>query len=60
MKHNCKWAVIATCTAKNGGKYEEFERVTALFTTLINAEDFINKCLPKENRASFRVERIEK
>lgn len=54
-----KWAVIAECEAKNNGKPEEFDRVIAAFDYPIHAEDFIGKCLPKENRSKFRIERIE-
>lgn len=49
------WAVIAKCTAKNNGKYEDFERVIAQFDDPFHAEDFINKCLPAENRDRFYI-----
>ena len=50
------WKVIATCQAS---KYEEpFEREIAQFTNYVNAEDFVNLVIPKENRKNFRIEKI--
>ena len=56
---NLKWQVIAECEAKNDGKIEKFDRVIAVFDYPMHADDFIEKCLPKENRSKFRIERIE-
>ncbi len=51
-----KWKVIATCQAS---KYEEpFDREIAQFMNYVNAEDFINLVIPKENRDRFRIEKI--
>ncbi len=58
MSHECKWAVIATCTAKNNGIEENFDCVIALFLYPLDAEDFIAKCIPPENRSRFRVDRV--
>lgn len=50
------WKVIATCQAS---KYEEpFDREIAQFINYVNAEDFINLVIPKENRDRFRIEKI--
>lgn len=54
-----KWAVVAICTAKNNGKIEEFKRIIATFICPTYAEDFINKCLPKENRNRFSIVNID-
>lgn len=54
-----KWQVIAECEAVNNGKTEKFDRVIAVFDTPINAEDFINNCMPEERRDKFRVEHID-
>lgn len=55
---NLKWQVIAECETKNNGKIEKFDRVIAVFFYPPNAYDFIEKCLPKENRSKFRVEHL--
>lgn len=49
------YSVIAICTAKNDGKDKNFERVIAQFDDPFHAEDFIEKCLPKENRDRFYI-----
>lgn len=50
------WKVIATCQAS---KYEEpFDTEIAQFINYVNAEDFINLVIPKENRDRFRIEKI--
>ena len=56
---NLKWQVIAECEAKNNGKILNFDKVIAVFDYPLNAYDFIEKCLPQENRSKFRVERLE-
>lgn len=53
MKIDCNWAVVAKCQAKNNGVWEPFERIVAVFCYPYNADDFIEKCLPKENRECF-------
>lgn len=53
-----KWQVIAECEAKNNGKWEKFDMVIAIFAYPHEAEDFIEKCLPKERRDKFRIERL--
>ena len=53
MYNDCKWAVIAKCQAKNGGVWEPFEKVVAMFCYPHEADDFIMKCLPEENRDCF-------
>lgn len=59
MTANCKWAVVAECECKNNGKIEKFENVIATFIYPHHAEDFIEKCLPKENRDKFKVVHID-
>ena len=49
------YTVIAHCKAKNNGKWEEFTRKIAEFDLPLHAEDFIEKCLPKENRDKFEI-----
>lgn len=49
------WAVMAKCEAKNNGVIEYFERKIAEFDYPIHAEDFIEKCLPKENKDKFYI-----
>ena len=50
------WRVIVTCQAS---KYEEpYDREIARFADLVNAEDFVNIVIPKENRDRFRIEHI--
>ncbi len=57
--NNLQWQVIAECEAKNNGIDEKFDRVIAAFEYPSHAEDFINMCLPKENKSKFRIERIK-
>ena len=49
------WAVMAKCEAKNNGVFEQFDRKIAEFDYPFHAEDFIVKCLPKENREKFYI-----
>ena len=58
MTVNCKWAVVAECEAENNGKAEKFERVIATFDYPFYAEEFIEKCLPKERQDKFKVVHI--
>ena len=53
------WIVIAHCEAKNDGKIKHFTREIATFISPIHAEDFIEKCLPAENRDKFEIIRKE-
>lgn len=55
---NLGWAIVATCTVKNNGKNENFKKVIAAFTYPFLAQEYIDKCLPPENRDRFRIERI--
>lgn len=50
------WRVIATCQASKSE--EPYEREIAQFANLVNAADFVNLVIPKENRDRFRIERI--
>lgn len=49
------WAVVMTCTVKNGGEYESYKETIAVFRTFLNAEVFIEKCLPTENKDKFEI-----
>lgn len=54
--NNCKWAVIETCQAS---KFEpEFKHTIAVFERPMNAENFINRCIPAENRDKFEIKHI--
>ena len=55
LENNTMWAVVATCTAKNNGKYEDFERIIATFNYPDAAQHFIDKCLPQESKERFEV-----
>lgn len=55
MKNTCEWAVVATCTAKNNGVNEEFQKIIATFEYPFLANDYIEKCLPIENRNNFEI-----
>jgi len=55
MKIDCNWAVVAKCQAKNNGVWEPFEKIVAAFQYPFNADDFIGKCLPQENRECFYI-----
>lgn len=59
MINNTNWAVVATCTAKNDGKMETFKKIIATFNYPFHAHDFIEKCLPEENRDRFEVINIQ-
>lgn len=54
-----KWAVVAKCTAKNDGRIEEYEQISALFPYPDLAQDYIDKVLPAENRDRFRVAHLD-
>lgn len=55
----CNWVVIAHCEAKNDGKIEKFTSEIARFNYPFHAEDFIEKCLPRERRDKFEIIREE-
>lgn len=55
-----QWTVVAKCSAKNNGKIEEWEQISALFPTPDLAQDYIDKCLPAENKSRFRVEHLSR
>lgn len=55
MKTDCDWAVVAKCQAKNNGILENFEMTVATFRYPFNGEEFIEKCLPRENRECFYI-----
>ena len=50
---NLNWLVAYKFQAS---KFEpEQERIIAAFETAVNAEDFINKCMPEETRNRFYI-----
>ena len=53
MQNFCNWAVVARCSAKNNGIDTTFFRVIGVFNYPYQADEFIEKCLPVENRACF-------
>ena len=56
MKNNLNWQVVTTCQSS---KFEQpFDRVVAAFESLVNAEDFIEKVIPKETRGKFYIKSI--
>ena len=55
LNDSLRWAVFAQCEAKNGGKWEQFGQLLAVFVYPQEAEDFINNCLPAERRDLFKV-----
>jgi hypothetical protein len=55
LTNNLGWAVVATCTAKNNGVNENFQKIIATFDYPYLAQDFINKCLPEETKEKFQV-----
>lgn len=55
LKNETMWAVVMTCRKKDNGIYKEFKRIIATFDDPYCAQDFINKCLPAQNRDYFEV-----
>lgn len=52
---DCKWAVAHKIDKKTQDDKKTKIRVVAMFNTPINAEDFINNCLPKETKDRFFI-----
>ena len=55
----CKWAVVYAIDGKYMDDGKTATKVTAIFDFPHLAEDFIEKCLPKETRERFRIEHID-
>lgn len=55
---DCTWAVCYRIDEKTQDDGKEKEQITALFSYPFQAEDFIERCLPKENRDRFYVRHI--
>lgn len=55
----CKWAVAFTVDGKFYDDGKERTSVTAVFRYPCNAEDFIAKCVPAENRDRFFVVNVD-
>lgn len=53
--NNCSWAVTVTRKAKNNGVYKEWKEIIATFLDPFTAQDYIDKCLPAENKDKFEV-----
>lgn len=56
---DCKWAVAYKVDKETQDDKKTKIRVTALFSTPSNAEDFINKCLPEETKERFLIINID-
>lgn len=59
-KHNCKWAVAYKTDGKFYDDQQERTSIVAVFNDPWQAEDFIEKCLPPENKYRFFVEHIDR
>lgn len=55
--NNSNWAVAYK--ARMSKFEDEFEVVVAIFSIPVNAEDFINKCLPKDTKDCFYIKSLE-
>lgn len=53
--NNCKWAVAHKIDKETQDDRKTKIRVVSLFNTPINAEDFIEKCLPEETKERFFI-----
>ena len=53
--NDCKWAVAYKIGKDTQDDGKTKITVVAVFSTPINAEDFINNCLPKETKESFFI-----
>lgn len=56
---SCKWAVVYDISGKLTDDRKTATIVTATFDFPHLAEEFIEKCLPKETRSRFRIERVD-
>lgn len=54
----CKWAVCFDIDESNYDDRQDRTTVTAIFNDPWHAEDFIEKCLPEENRERFYLVRM--
>lgn len=59
LENTCDWAVVATCEVKNNGVKETFKKIIATFNYPFLAQDYIDKCLPVENKHRFEVKAIK-
>lgn len=53
--NDCKWAVAYKIDKNTQDDRKTKITVVAVFSTPINAEDFINNCLPKETKENFFI-----
>ena len=53
--NDCKWAVAYKIDKNTQDDRKTKITVVAMFATPINAEDFINNCLPKESKDRFFI-----
>ena len=54
-RNSINWAVVSKIEKTDNGVKVEYYQVIARFDYPNLAEDFINKCLPEENRERFQV-----
>lgn len=57
--NDCKWAVAYKIDKNTQDDRKTKVTVTALFGAPINAEDFINNCLPEETKERFFIINID-
>ena len=57
--NDCKWAVAYKIDKNTQDDRKTKIRVVAMFSTPINAEDFINNCLPKDTKERFFIINID-
>lgn len=53
------WGVTMKCTVVDDGVEREYKQLIATFTYPLNAQDFIEKCLPEENRDRFEIVNLD-
>ena len=53
--NDCKWAVAYKVDKNTQDDRKTKIRVVAMFSTPINAEEFINNCLPKDTKERFFI-----
>ena len=55
ISNNCKWAAAYKIDKNTQDDRKTKIRVVAMFNTPVNAEDFINNCLPQETKQRFFI-----
>ena len=60
ITNHCKWAVAYKIDGKFYDDGQERTSIVAVFNDPWKAQDFIEKCLPSENKTRFFVEHIDR